>query len=194
MAASLLIPALAAGGTTSRASVPLANVDLNRMYGGWYILATIPNILERGVVDNYDHFAAGKNGGIREDFYCRRGGFDAKKNHYVVAIDVLPGTGNADWRVKPVWPLRLPFQIFYVDPGYRFVLFGEQNRKLGWIYSREPTISEADFAGLLDHFRALGYDTSKFRRFVQSPDQVGKPGFWSDGIKPIASEHQPSDP
>jgi len=112
----------------------------------------------------------------------------------VVSIDVVPGTGNADWRVKPVWPLRLPFQIFYVDPDYRFVLFGEQDRQWGWIYSRERTISEADFAALLDRFKALGYDTSKFRRFVQSPDQIGKPGFWSDGIKPIAPGRRPSGP
>ncbi len=186
MAASLVVPALAAGDTTTRAPVPLAKIDLNRIYGGWYIVATIPNVLERGVVDSYDHFAPGKNGGIREDFYCRRGGFDEKKNHYVVAIDVLPGTNNADWRVKPIWPLRLPFQIFYVDPDYRFVLFGEQNRKWGWIYSRERTISDADFAALLDRFKTLGYDTRKFRRFVQSPEQIGRPGFWSDGIKPIA--------
>lgn len=194
IAVSLLIPAVAARATTNRAPVPLANVDLSRMYGGWYILATIPNVLERGVIDNYDHFSAGKNGGIREDFYCRRGGFDHKKHHYVVAIDVLPGTNNADWRVKPVWPLRLPFQIFYVDPDYKFVLFGEQNRKWGWIYSRDRTISDADFAALLDRFRALGYDPSKFRRFVQFPEQIGKPGFWSDGIKPIASAHRSSDP
>jgi hypothetical protein len=40
----------------------------------------------------------------------------------------------------------------------------------------------------------LGYDPSKFRRFVQFPEQIGKPGFWSDGIKPIASAHRSSDP
>jgi hypothetical protein len=48
-------------------------------------------------------------------------------------IQVLPETDNADWRVKPIWPVSLPFKIVYVDPDYRYVLFGEQNRSWGWL-------------------------------------------------------------
>lgn len=184
VAASLLVPAWTVRAAANTGPVPLARVDLSQIYGGWYIVATIPNVLERGVVDSYDHFAPGEKGGIREDFYCRRGGFEQAKAHFVVAIDVQPRSNNADWRVKPFWPLSLPFQILYVDPDDRFVLFGEQDRKWGWIYSRDRLISDADFAALLGRFKALGYDTSRFRRVVQLPEQVGKPGFWSDGVTP----------
>ena len=74
--------------------------------------------------------------------------------------------------------------MLYVDPDYRFVLFGEQNRKLGWIYGRSPAITDADYRALLGRFQALGYDTSNFREFVQTPDQIGQPGFWSDRVNP----------
>ena len=173
-------------GIPSKGDVPLAKVDLQRMYGGWYIVATIPNALERGIVGSYDVFSPGKAAlSVHEDYYMQSGGFSGPKRH--VGGDIIrvqPGGGNADWRVKPIWPISLPFQIVYVDPDYRFALFGEQDRKWGWIYSRTQTLSRADYERLLEKFRELGWDTSLFRRVVQTPDQLGAPGFWSEGVKP----------
>ena len=175
----------ACAGIPTKGTVPLARVDLPRMYGGWYIVATIPNMLERGIVGSYDVFSPGRTAGhVREDFYFQHGGFGAKKNHFSgETITVLPGTDNADWRVQPVWPISLPFQVVHVDPDYRFVLFGEQDRKWGWIYSRTQAISDADYVRLLGVFRDLGWDTSLFRKTIQTPDQIGAPGFWSDAVK-----------
>jgi hypothetical protein len=78
---------------------------------------------------------------------------------------------------------RLPFQVVYVDPEDGFLLFGEQDRSLGWIYSREKTISGMDHDRVLGKFRGVGYDTSQFRRVIQLPEQIGKSGFWSDYVK-----------
>ena len=174
--------ALTACASAGRGPTPLAKVDLKAVYGDWYIVATMPNVLERGVAESHDHFAP-RAGGVREDSEMRRGGFDRPRQHFVVAIDVLAGTNNADWRVKPFWPVRLPFQVLWVDPGGRFLLFGEQDRRWGWIYSRDQRISDQDYAAMLGRFAALGYDTSKFRRTVQFPDQIGQPGVWGDGIR-----------
>lgn len=154
------------------------------MYGGWYIVATIPNFFEKGMVGPYDVYSPGDDGDIREDFYMRRGGFSAERRHYVVRDHVLPGSGGASWRVRIAWPLSLPFLVLYVDPDYRFVLFGENNRSLGWIYSRSANIEEADYRRLLQKFTELGYDASRFRKVVQFPAQIGAPGFWSDDLHP----------
>lgn len=168
------------------APTPLAlpQVDLNRIYGAWYIVATIPNSFERGMVAPRDVYSPGGGSAIQEDFYVRRGGFDAPVRHFKVHDWVRPGTHNAHWRVRIFWPIDLPFLVLYADPQYRYVLFGEENRRLGWIYSRTPTLSEADYDSLLDRLAALGYDRTRFRKIVQTRDQIGKPGFWSDGIKP----------
>lgn len=179
----LLAAACAAFNDPTKGDLPLATVDLQRMYVGWYIVATIPNRLERGIVGSYDVFSPGETPGLlREDFYMWRGNVTGPKSHFEGCIQVLPGSDNADWRVKPIWPVSLPFKIVYVDPDYRYVLFGEQNRRWGWIYSRTQTISDADYGSLMDEFHKLGWDTSLFRRVVQTPDQVGAQGFWSDGI------------
>ena len=48
--ASAVVPA-----ATTAAPLTLApKVDIPRMYGGWYIVATIPNGFEKGLVEPYD--------------------------------------------------------------------------------------------------------------------------------------------
>jgi apolipoprotein D and lipocalin family protein len=167
---------------TNQPPIPLAKVDMARMYGGWYLIATVKNGFEKGLVAPYDVYSPAKDGRIREDFYVRRGSFQAPRKHFVVEDWVRPGSNNAHWRVQIVWPVNLPFLVLYVDPEYRYVLFGEQNRKLGWIYSRTPTLPDADYQDLLDRFQALGYERAQFVKFVQTPDQIGQPGVWSEGI------------
>jgi apolipoprotein D and lipocalin family protein len=152
------------------------------MYGRWYIIAAIPNGFEKGMVTPYTVYSPRPDGDIREDFYVRKGGFSAPQTHLTARNSVKPGTHNAFWRA--IWPLNLPFPIVYVDPEYRFVLYGEQGRDLAWIYARTPVVDDSDYAMLLDRFQALGFDLSTFRKFVQRPEDVGKPGYRSDGIKP----------
>jgi apolipoprotein D and lipocalin family protein len=168
------------------APVPLAKVELPKMMGDWYLLATMPNFFEKGMVAGHDVYSLRPDGAIREDFDMRRGSFAAKPTRATTKITVQPNTGEADWRVHFFGLISLPFQVLYVDPDYRFALFGEQNRKLGWVYARSRTISDADYRMLMGRFQALGYDSSKFRKFIQTPNEIGQPGFWSDGVKSAA--------
>jgi len=165
-------------------SIPLAShVDLEAMQGGWYIVATIPNHFERRMVAPYDVYSRRTDGGMQEDFYLRRGGFDAEVRHYTVRDTIVPGSNNARWHVHILGPVSLPFLVLYTDPAYRYVMFGENNRSVGWVFSRTPTIEDADYQALLDRFAALGYDATRFRKVIQVPEQIGMPGFWSDGIQ-----------
>ena len=165
--------------------VPLAKVELPKMMGDWYLLATMPNFFEKGMVAGHDVYTLRPDGSIREDFEMKRGSFAVKPTRASTRITVQPNTGDADWRVHFFGVIALPFQVLYVDPDYRFALFGEQNRKLGWVYARTRTISDADYRMLMSRFQTLGYDSSKFLKFIQTPDEIGQPGFWSDGVKPI---------
>ena len=184
--AALLAAVLTDGCSTAQGPpLPLAsNVDLSRMYGGWYIVATIPNDIEKGMVAPYDVYTPRRDGFVREDFYFRKGGFLQPQRYLTTHDEVQPNTGNASWKVQLIWPVKLPFLLVHVDDDYRFALFGERGRDLGWIYAREPQLSDADYLRLKAKFAAVGYDPMKFRKIVQSADQIGRPGFWSDGVKP----------
>ncbi len=184
--AGLIALAVSAGltGCAAAGNIPLAqDVDVSRLYGGWHIVATIPNSFERGMVAPYDVYSPGPDGSIREDFYVRHASFAAPVKHFVVRDFVKPGTGGAAWQVQIFWPLRLPFLVLYVDPANRYVIFGENNRKLGWIYARDSKLSDTDYQAAFGHLASLGYDPLKFRKIVQTPDQIGQPGFWNDGVR-----------
>jgi apolipoprotein D and lipocalin family protein len=171
-------------GAMGAARIPLArHVDVHRIYGGWHIVATIPNGFERGMLAPYDVYSPLPDGSIREDFYVRRGAFSAPLKHFVVRDFIKPGTEGASWEVQIFWPIRLPFLVLYVDPGNRYVIFGEESRKLGWIYARDAMMSDLEYQEALGHLANLGYDRLKFRKIIQTPDQIGQPGFWSDGVR-----------
>ena len=166
-------------------SLPLAkNVDLSRMYGGWYILATIPNRFERGLVAPYDVYSRRTSDSIGEDFFFQKGGFGKPRHHLTTHDDVDPNSGGAAWHVQIIWPVKAPFILLYVDPDYRFALFGERGRDLGWIYARDARLDDADYLMLKQKFASVGYDPGKFKKLVQFPTDIGKPDFWSDGIAP----------
>jgi len=112
--------------------IPLATVDMERIYGGWYLIGTIRNGFEKGMLAPYDIYSKRPDGDIQEDFYFYPGSFHASVRHYQVHDWVRPGTNNAHCRVQVMWPVNLPFLVLYNDPSYRYVLFGEQNRELGW--------------------------------------------------------------
>ena len=168
---------------TTFSPLPLADVNMDQMYGGWYIVATIPNWFEKGMVGPYDVFSRREDGDIREEFSVRWGSFEGTPKKYVVHDWVRPGTKNAHWRVQVFWPFNLPFLVLYHDDNYQYVLYGENDKSLGWIYSRTPQIDESKYRELLEHFKTIGYDISKFKKVIQSPDQIGLPGYWSEGIK-----------
>ncbi len=152
---------------------PLPHVDMHRMYGGWYMIATLPNSFEKGMVAPFDVYSKRPDGDIQEDFFFQGGGFSAPRKH----------SNNASWRVQVFWPINLPFLVLWTDPDYRYVIFGEDDRQLGWIFSRTRDIPDADYQALLARFDALGYDSKKLVKFIHTPDQIGKPGYWSDGVK-----------
>jgi apolipoprotein D and lipocalin family protein len=100
--AALLLQGCATSGTR----IPLApKVDLNAMKGGWYIVATIPNWFEKGMVAPYDVYSLRPDGDIGEDFYVQFGGFDAKRKHFSVRDHVLPKSNGASWRVQIMYPI-----------------------------------------------------------------------------------------
>ncbi len=69
----------------------------------------------------------------------------------------------------------------WVDPDYRYTIFGYPNKKLGWIFSREATMSDETYRSMLARLDAMGYDTTRFRRVPQSPKQLGQAGFQTPG-------------
>ncbi len=168
-----------------RASEPLATVpvDLPRYMGRWYIIANIPYFAERDMVASRAEWKLRPDGKIDDSYYGRKKSFDAEEKHYQFLDTPVPGKNGGEWSVQLFWPVHVTQLTLYVDPDYRYTILGYPGKNLGWIFSREPDMSDDTYRTLLGRLDAMGYDTSRFRRVPQRPDQLGKAGFASPGDK-----------
>jgi apolipoprotein D and lipocalin family protein len=166
-----------------RAAVPLKTVpvDLPRYMGRWYVIANIPYFGERGNVGSYAEWSLRPDGRIDDAYVYRPGSFDAPFKRMQFVDSVVDGSGGGEWRVRLFWPIYVSQLTLYVDPEYRVTLLGYPDKSLGWVFSRDPNMSDADYRAALSRFDEMGYDISRFRRVPQVPGQIGQPGFQSTG-------------
>ena len=180
MHVALAAAALVLSGCT-RGQPPLAlapQVDLSRYSGKWFIISEIPYIGERGNVGGYVVYEPNPDGSIRDEYHGRESTFDGKPVNLAFTDNVVEGTNNAKWRVRVFWPIFVSYPILYVSPSYDLAVVGYPDRSLGWIFSRSPDISSEGYQAALAQFAKQGYDTSRFVRVAQRPDQIGKLGFY----------------
>ncbi|MEO8935247.1 MAG: lipocalin family protein [Burkholderiaceae bacterium] len=161
----------------------LATVDLTKYMGRWYIIANIPYFGEKGYVASQSEWKLREDGKIDDAYIGRKGGFDAPETRREFVDTVLPGTGNAHWRVPVFWLISVSQLTLYVDPMYQYTVLGYPDKSYGWIFARTPYITEAKYQELLGKLDEQGYDISRLRRVPQQREQMGKPGFHTPGMK-----------
>jgi apolipoprotein D and lipocalin family protein len=145
----------------------VADVDLSRYMGRWYVIASIPSFPERHAYNAVESYVMRPDGRIATTFEYRNGGFDALVKTMHPIGSVHPGTGNAVWGVQFIWPIQAEYVIAYLGSDYRSVIVGRSKRDYVWIMARTPTLPPQDYAQLVDKVAALGYDTNKLRRVPQ---------------------------
>jgi apolipoprotein D and lipocalin family protein len=153
-----------------------AKIDLQRYMGAWYVIANIPYFAERGKVATRDVYKLDADGNV-DTTYVYRKSFDGPEKTMGSLGVVQPGSDNARWVVRFLWLIRADYLILEVAPDYSWALVGQPNRKLAWVFARNPAMDDALYTTLLGKFRGFGYDTTKFMRVPQFKEQIGKPGF-----------------
>lgn len=170
-AATLGSLVLAAGlaGCSSRPPTiaPVADVDLDRFMGDWYVIGSIPTLLERDAFNARESYALRVDGAIETTFEYRNGSFEAPVKTMRPVGRVRAGTGNAVWDMEFVWPIDAEYVIVDLDPAYRIAIIGRSQRDYAWIMARTPHISEQDYAVAVRRLQALGYATQALRKVPQ---------------------------
>lgn len=176
----LLLAACASTGVTNMPPLTSqANINLDRYMGRWWVIANVPYFAERGKVAAADIYSLREDGRITNTYEYRKSfdPDDEPKTMHGVAT-VVPGTGNAQWRIAFFWGLvKADYLVMEVAPDYSWALIGHPKRKLAWIFSRTPDMEPALYEDLRQRFAAWGYDPSTIQRVPQKPEQVGQPGF-----------------
>ena len=152
-------------------------VDLQRYSGRWYVIANIPYWAESGKVGTYVEYRLLPDGKIEDLFFFRKPNFAADLERWEGYGWVTPGTGNAVWKTRFVWPFTVDYVILEIDPDYQWALVGHPERKMAWIFHRQPEMETGLYQRLLAKLEQQGFDSGSLRRVPQSRDQLGQPGF-----------------
>jgi len=171
---ALIAALLGAGGCASHpplAAVP--QVDLPRFMGPWYVIANIPTYIERGAHNAIESYRLDADGSIATTFTYNADRDDGPAKAWHPRGFVVPGTGNAVWGMRFVWPIRAEYRIFYVDEAYSRTIIARSARDYLWIMARTPQIPEEELQRLISMAGAAGYDTSRIQRVPQRPAAAG---------------------
>lgn len=146
---------------------PVAEVDLPRFMGRWYVIAHVEGPFDEGAHNAVETYALRPDGRIGTIYQQRKGSFDAPEKTMHPVARVVPGTANAVWRMQFVWPIQAEYVIVDVAPDYSDTVIGRSKRDYAWIMARTPTMSERRYQQLVAKLVSLGYDARMLRRVPQ---------------------------
>lgn len=164
---SLILPLLAACGTTMPDLKPVDYVELPRFMGDWYVIANIPTFLEKGAHNAVENYALNDDGTIATTFTFRDDAFDGKKKTYTPKGFVTDHPSNAVWGMRFIWPIKADYRIIYLDDAYSTTIIGRNKRDYVWLMARQPTMEQSHYDELLLRIGSVGYDVSDVVRVPQ---------------------------
>lgn len=139
--------------------VPVVDhVDIDKFMGDWYVIAHIPTFIEKIAYNAVETYALNADGTIATTFIFNKGGFDGPQKIYRPKGFVVPNTGNAEWGMQFIWPIKADYRIVYLDSDYSTTIIGRNKRDYLWIMSRDQQVSEDRLAELIEIAEKLGYD------------------------------------
>lgn len=142
-------------------------VDLPRFMGRWYVVGIIPTRLERGNHNPVETYRLDRDGNVCTWYRYRVDGLDSPVKLLHSTGLVVPGTGNAEWKVRFFGLFKAQYKVGWLAPDYSQVLIVRDARDYLWYMARTPTVTEVDWQAMLERARGMGYDPSRIERVPQ---------------------------
>jgi len=163
---SVLFP-LAASGDKEPFQPTVDFVDLERFSGPWYVIALMPTPFEKNAVNGIETYSIRPKGTITIEYTFSKNSPDGKPVTMHQKGWIMDTNTDAEWKIQPLWPIRLPYLVIDPAENYRYTVIGTNNFNYLWIMAREPEVSKEDFEGVLHRLEARGYDISQIRLMPQ---------------------------
>jgi len=146
------------------------HVDLTRFMGEWYVIGTIPWIVEKNNLGTMDIYKMRPDGRIDITYAFHKKDLSAKRQEMHAIGSVLDKQTNARWGVQFIWPFKAPYLVIDLADDYSTTIIGYPSRDLIWIMARTSTLPEITYQSLLQKAANQGYDTN---RIVKVPQKKG---------------------
>lgn len=166
-------------GVGPNASLPLETVryvDLERFAGAWYVIESIGLGAEEGAHDEVETYTLREDGRIDIALTFRDGAFDGPEKSIPQLGWVHDSETNAEWRVRPFWPLSLAYLIIDLDEDYAWTVVGHPSKRWVWIMARKPSLDDDVLAGIRERLASVGYDIRRLVTIPQRPLGAREPG------------------
>lgn len=165
-----LILIVISGCQTMKPIHTVEKVDLNRFMGDWYVIANIPTFIEKDAYNAIETYRLEDDGTVATTFRFNKGSMDGPLKEYHPRGFIQDNESNAVWGMQFIWPFKAEYRIVYLSEDYSKTVIGRSKRDYVWIMARKPSISDEDYAAIVDFLQEQGYDTSKLQKVPQRPD------------------------
>lgn len=145
-------------------------VDLQRFMGSWYVIGTIPWVVEKNNVGTMDIYELRKDGKIDVRYVFHKKSLEAPRQEWKAVARVVNKKSNAEWAVRFIWPFEAPYLVIGLSDDYRQCVIGHPSRDLVWIMSRQPTMTDTDYNDTIRELVKKGYDP---KRIIRVPQKTG---------------------
>lgn len=136
-------------------------VDLERFQGDWYVIALIPSIIEKNIANGVENYQLTEKGEIRVTYTFRKGSPVGKEKVTGQRGWIWNTQTNAEWRVRPLWPLKLPYYILELGEEYDYTVIGTNSFDYLWIMARSPAMDPDQLNEIIDRMVDRGFERDK---------------------------------
>jgi apolipoprotein D and lipocalin family protein len=146
-------------------------VDLNRFMGDWYVIANIPTFLEKDAYNAVETYRLEADGTVATTFRFNKGSLDGPLKEYHPRGFIRDKESNAVWGMQFVWPFKAEYRIIFLSDDYGKTVIGRSKRDYVWIMARKPSISDEEYAAIVDFLQEQGYNTSALQKVPHKKDE-----------------------
>tara|TARA_B100001750_G_C15268278_1_gene476185 strand:- start:169 stop:630 length:462 start_codon:yes stop_codon:yes gene_type:complete len=143
-------------------------VDLDKFMGDWYVIANIPTWFEKGAHNALEQYLWNEKGYIDVIFSFNKNSFSGERKKLTQKAFIYNKTTNAEWRIQPFWPLKLPYLVIDLDKEYQYTVIGYPSRNYVWIMSRSKSLDKQTLSSIYERLEDQGYDISLIQQVPHS--------------------------
>ena len=151
----------------------VAQVDLDRFMGDWFVIASIPTFIEQDAYNAVESYERTGDRQVATTFRFNKGAFDGPLKIYKPTGFVTDDPSNAIWGMQFIWPIKADYRVMYLSEDYSRTVIGRNKRDYVWIMARTPVIADTAYNAMVELIAAQGYDTSKLRRVPHAHGKTG---------------------
>lgn len=140
----------------------VADLDLPKYMGDWYVIASIPLGPEKNSFNALEQYQLVSDKEVAITFSYNDQSLTGPPVKRT-AKGFVSASENSRWGVQFFWPIKAEFVVSYVDADYETTIVARSRRDYIWLMARTPQVESSVLQVLKEKASELGYDLTGLR-------------------------------